>query len=330
MEPRINPRTLGVRGHRDCLPVVATDDVAIFKIHTTNCGSRMTLQGDMLTYEVVVESLQTDQSPFSLQVQCMYEGPGFQSATTVHSARIITTPAPLVAMGTVRVQMRIATDSSFSSFIDGDQLPVAFPLRSPVYVEVSIRQPAPEPGLSLQVRDCFAYPASRTSVWTLLYDGCPNLLDPLRSSTPVDSQGVTGAPSQVRRFNVKTFAFLDPQTGQPSSEEVWDLGIYFYCWVEICTIDCAQPCTIISSEDKLRRRRRRRRGEVWSAQVVSLGPLQLGHYDTEPEKLQPNTMFQGTLYSLGGILLVVALLCTIQQKVEWDRRRATEPTTTKR
>jgi len=62
-------------------------------------------------------------------------------------------------------------DSSFSSFIDGDQLPVAFPLRSPVYVEVSIRQPAPEPGLSLQVRDCFAYPASRTSVWILLYDG---------------------------------------------------------------------------------------------------------------------------------------------------------------
>ena len=62
-------------------------------------------------------------------------------------------------------------DSSFSSFISADQLPAAFQLRSPIYVEVSIRQPAPEPGLSLRVRDCFAYPTSRTSVWRLLYDG---------------------------------------------------------------------------------------------------------------------------------------------------------------
>ncbi|CAL8273975.1 unnamed protein product [Lota lota] len=241
-EPRLDPRTLGVRGHPDCLPGVATGDIAIFKIPTTECGARLKLQGDVLTYEVEVESLQTDHSPFSLQVQCEYEGPGVQPVAAVRSASIIATPAPLVAMGTIGVQMKIATDSSFSSFIGADQLPAAFPLRSPVYVEVSIRQPAPEPGLSLRVRDCFAYPASRTSVWTLLYDGCPNLLDPLRSSSPVDSQGGASSPSQVRRFDVKTFAFLDPQTGKPSAEE-----IYFYCWVEICTVEaeCAQQCTIV-------------------------------------------------------------------------------------
>ena len=49
---------------------------------------------------------------------------------------------------------------------------------------------------------------------------CPNLLDPLRSSSPVDSEGGASTPSQVRRFDVKTFAFLDPQTGKPSEEEV--------------------------------------------------------------------------------------------------------------
>ena len=56
--------------------------------------------------------------------------------------------------------------------------------------------------------------------WSLSLSRCPNLLDPLRSSTPVDSQGGAGTPSQVRRFDVKTFAFLDPQTGKPSEEEV--------------------------------------------------------------------------------------------------------------
>ncbi|CAL8287147.1 unnamed protein product [Boreogadus saida] len=277
--PRLDPRTLWVRGHPDCLPAVATEDVAIFKIPTTACGARMSSKGDVLIYEVAVETQQTDRSPFSLQVQCEY--PAAEPAATWRSESIIVRPTPAVAIGNIGVQMRIATDSSFSSFISADQLPAAFQLRSPIYVEVSIRQPAPEPGLSLRVRDCFAYPTSRTSVWRLLYDGCPNLLDPLRSSTPVESQGEASPPSQVRRFDVKTFAFLDPQTGKPSEEE-----IYFYCWVEICTVaaECAQPCTIVSSEA-----RRRRRREVWSdlAQLVSLGPLRLGRSDVDPEPYVP-------------------------------------------
>lgn len=51
-------------------------------------------------------------------------------------------------------------------------------------------------------------------------DRCPNPLDNMRSSFPVDNQGKTTSHSQVRRFDVKTFAFLDPHTGRPSLEEV--------------------------------------------------------------------------------------------------------------
>ena len=143
----------------------------------------------------------------SLQVQCEYPAP--QPGAAGRSAAIMAAPTPLVAMGTIGVQMRIATgtlrptadaslqsgvvvlllvllclllllllmcgvlspDSSFSSFLSADQLPTAFPLRSPVHVEVSLRAPAPEPGLSLRVGDCFAYPASRTAAWRLLHHG---------------------------------------------------------------------------------------------------------------------------------------------------------------
>ena len=49
---------------------------------------------------------------------------------------------------------------------------------------------------------------------------CPNPLDNMRSSVPVDKRGRTTSHSQVRRFDVKTFAFLDPHTGHPSEEEV--------------------------------------------------------------------------------------------------------------
>lgn len=49
---------------------------------------------------------------------------------------------------------------------------------------------------------------------------CPNPLDNMRSSVPVDKQGKTTSHSQVRRFDVKTFAFLDRDRGRPSVEEV--------------------------------------------------------------------------------------------------------------
>lgn len=42
----------------------------------------------------------------------------------------------------------------------------------------------------------------------------------MRSFVPVDNQGKTTTYSQVRRFDVKTFAFLDPDTGKPSVEQV--------------------------------------------------------------------------------------------------------------
>lgn len=62
----------------------------------------------------------------------------------------------------------------------------------------------------------------RLSTWPLFLplDRCPNPLDNMRSSVPVDNQGKTTSHSQVRRFDVKTFAFLDPDTDHPSVEEV--------------------------------------------------------------------------------------------------------------
>uniref|UniRef100_A0A0E9R478 ZP-C domain-containing protein n=1 Tax=Anguilla anguilla TaxID=7936 RepID=A0A0E9R478_ANGAN len=90
--------------------------------------------------------------------------------------------------------MRIAKDASFTSFFPEDQLPLTLPLRKSAYVEVSIAQPSPDPTLSLRVQDCFAYPVSRHSVWMLLYDGCPNPLDHMKSSAPLDQLGKTYLP----------------------------------------------------------------------------------------------------------------------------------------
>ncbi|TNN58512.1 Zona pellucida sperm-binding protein 1 [Liparis tanakae] len=234
----------------------------------------------------------------------------------------MTNPPPVTALGTMRVQMRIATDASFTSFFLEDQLPIAFPLRKVVYVEVSIAQPSPDPTLSLRMRDCFAYPVSRHSVWRLLQDGCPNPLDNNRSSIHVSDQGETTALSQVRRFDVKTFAFLDPHTGHPSEEEM-----YFYCWVELCTNseECAQPCAIIPSEGE--RKKREATSTSDRVQLVSLGPLLLGQNATELDDDQcvnRQTMFQVTVYALYAVVAALFLILALALWLSIGRRQKRE------
>lgn len=88
--------------------------------------------------------------------------------------------------------------------------------------------------------------------------------------------------------------------------------MYFYCWVEICTedVDCAQHCTILceyilfhlvctvcmcslfASPPTASEGERQRREAVFESdkvQLVSLGPLLLGHNNTE---LQDNPCVQ--------------------------------------
>lgn len=192
-----------------------------------------------MIYEVEVEDGRD--SSFSLQVACEYKPSELKKAAELGTSFAVTKPPPAVALGSIEVQMRIAKDASFTSFFAEDELPVTLPLRGVAYVEIAIVQPSPDPSLSLRVRDCFAYPSTKHSVWSLLYDGCPNPLDDMQSSIPVDNKGKIALHSQVRRFDVNTFAFLDPNTGHPSQEQV-----YFYCWVEICTknVNCAQYCSI--------------------------------------------------------------------------------------
>uniref|UniRef100_A0A3Q2NZU8 Zona pellucida sperm-binding protein 4-like n=1 Tax=Fundulus heteroclitus TaxID=8078 RepID=A0A3Q2NZU8_FUNHE len=323
--PPIDPSSLVIKDQPHCLPVVSTPDTAVFKMGITDCGAKMKKDGDLVIYEVEVEEQNNKnkrRSPFRLQIECEYKETDFKRAKDLRSLYTVTNPPAVVAQGTITVQMRLATDATFATFIPKDQLPLKLPLRETVNVEISIVPPSPDPALSLRVRDCFAYPVSMHSVWTLLHDGCPNPLDNMRSSVPVDNQGKTTTHSQVRRFDVKTFAFLDPDTGKPSVEKM-----YFYCWVEICTedIDCAQRCTIISSDAE--RRRRQATPASHQVQLVSLGPLQPVQNVPEPDGIQCeklSTVFRVMLYVVSGVGAALLLILLFAFWSTIHRCRATE------
>ncbi|XP_072299974.1 zona pellucida sperm-binding protein 4-like [Eucyclogobius newberryi] len=307
----LSKSNLNIKDHPQCVPVITTPDTAVFKIGLMECGAKMKKDGDNVIYETEVEDGMD--SSFSLEVACEYE-PSEMKKADLHTSLLVTNPPPAVALGSIGVQMRIARDASFTSFFPEDELPVTLPLRENAHVEISFVQPSPDPTLSLRVRDCFAFPETKHSVWNLLYDGCPNPLDDLQSSVPVDSKGKIAFHSQVRRFDVKTFAFLDPHTGHHSTDLV-----YFYCWVEICTknVECAQYCSITSSENERKRREALHTSD--HLHLLSVGPLLEGQNETDVENnpcLKSKKMFQVTIYILYGvgaalllIVLVMAFRC---------------------
>ncbi|XP_015235786.1 PREDICTED: zona pellucida sperm-binding protein 4-like [Cyprinodon variegatus] len=322
-DPPIDPSSLVIKDQPHCLPVVSTSDTALFKMGVTDCGAKIKKVGDLVTYEVEVVELKTKRkrrSPFSLQVECVYEESDFKLAKELRSLYAVTNPPAVVAKGTIRAQMRLATDATFTAFVPEDQLPLKLPLGEKVNVEISIVPPFSDPTLSLRVLDCFAYPVSKHSVWTLLHDGCPNPLDKRRSSVPLDQLQNNKTHSLVRRFDVKTFAFLDPSTGKRSAEKM-----YFYCWVEICTedLDCSQPCSMTSSNPE--RRRRRTTSASIPGQLVSLGPLQLVENDPEQDDVQFKKLskaIRGMVYVLCGVgaLLLVILLFALRSNSQRCKR----------
>ncbi|MBN3315938.1 ZP4 protein, partial [Atractosteus spatula] len=177
-EPPLDLSGVRVEGHEECAPLVTTPEALVFKFGVTECGARRDDYGQVLRFQVELVAVPgvsrleygpvSRDSPYRLLIECQYRQSVLVQAGL--TALDPTPPKPASALGQVRVEMRIAKDSSFSSFFPADRLPLSLPLREPLFVEVRVRDP-PDPRISLRIRDCFAYPASRHSLWVLLYDG---------------------------------------------------------------------------------------------------------------------------------------------------------------
>ncbi|XP_041098137.1 zona pellucida sperm-binding protein 4-like [Polyodon spathula] len=284
--PTLRLDTVEVKGQGSCAPVVNTGTALVFLFPVTECGARRTETADGLVYVVEVTGDPeieaggfgpiTRDSYLRLQLQCLYS----RSGTESHEMSVLNLhpPQPAASFGNVTVEMRIAKDSSFTRFFPSSSLPLTRSLRDPIFVEVRILPPA-SPRLSLVLRDCFAYPSSQQSLWVLLYDGCPNYMDQLFSSTLLKVNSVD-QPSHYQRFNVQAFTFIDLQTGGTSEEEM-----YFYCWVEVCDRDsenCLSKCLPEFTTSPRTGNRTVTKRELVSdpnTALVSLGPIVLVQND---------------------------------------------------
>ncbi|XP_069044651.1 zona pellucida sperm-binding protein 4-like [Lepisosteus oculatus] len=244
--PPVDPASLVIAGNASCTPVICTSEFAIFKFPVTGCGTHAFVVGETTIYLAEVETrvrrniqsygVITRDSPFRLLVECRYAKGNL--ASTGYLVKSPYLPSAVLSQGVFGVQLRIATDESYSRFYPQYHRPLRLLLGNPVYLEVRLLN-APDPSLVLLVHYCVAYPRSGQAVWVLLYDGCPNPLDYGHTST-LHIHSKLPLPKHHRRFHIQTFQFLDSTSYSYINEE-----IYFMCSTELCLPSerqCVEGC----------------------------------------------------------------------------------------
>ncbi|XP_038148775.1 uncharacterized protein LOC119788490 [Cyprinodon tularosa] len=246
-DPPLSTALLVAANNSTCKPQRVTPEYALFNIPMDGCGTRRVMVGKTVVYMVeitnIVQTVRlnygtiTRDSPIRLLVECRYV-PG----TALSVSYVVKTPTfgPEVhTQGVFGVQLRIAKDAQYSSYYPQYHQPLHMLLGKPLHLEVRLLN-SPDPSLVLLVHFCVAYPRSGKAVWVLLYNGCPNPLDPAPPKTVLSEPTPPSPQSQTRRFTIRTFQFLPDGDFQDTDEE-----IYFMCSTEICSPrdgPCVEGC----------------------------------------------------------------------------------------
>uniref|UniRef100_A0A8C3T501 Zona pellucida sperm-binding protein 1 n=1 Tax=Chelydra serpentina TaxID=8475 RepID=A0A8C3T501_CHESE len=234
-----------------CDPIWMTEAFVVFRFPLTQCGTTVQVIGDKLIYENQLISgidIQTGprgsitrDSTFILHARCIYNASDFLPVQV--KVFLPPTPAPVIQTGPLRLELRIATDVSYGSYLTERDHPVVKVLRDPVYVEVRILQRT-DPNLVLVLHQCWATPSANPldqPQWPILVDGCPFLGDNYRTQLvpmgPASSE--LPFPTHHQRFVLSTFAFVD------SAQMVLEGLVYIFCSASACSPSQLEPCRTI-------------------------------------------------------------------------------------
>ncbi|KAM6408282.1 LOW QUALITY PROTEIN: uncharacterized protein O9250_008368 [Rhynochetos jubatus] len=231
-----------------CEPLRATEAFVMFHFPVTQCGTTVQVIEDRLIYENQLVSTIDVQVPggsitrdsiYILQARCIYNA---SDLLPLHmEVAVPPTATPLAMPGPLGLQLRIATDETYSSY-HSDGLPLVRVLRDPIHVEVRLLQKT-DPNLVLVLHQCWAAPSPEPTAepwWPILVDGCPfegdnyrTRLVPVGPATPQ-----LPFPSHYQRFVISTFAFVEPTP----STAVLEGEVYISCSASACHLAQPEPC----------------------------------------------------------------------------------------
>ncbi|NWI92238.1 ZP1 protein, partial [Pitta sordida] len=232
-----------------CEPSRVSDTFVMFRFPVTSCGTTLQVIEDRLIYEnQLISTIDVQGSPrgsvtrdsvYILHARCIYNASDLLPVGM--EVAMPPTAAPLAMPGPLGLQLRIATDESYSSYHPAGDFPLVRVLRDPIFVEVRLLQKT-DPNLVLVLHQCWASPGSSATSqpqWPILVDGCPFQGDNYRTRmVPVGpASPELPFPSHYQRFVISTFTFVEAP-----GMAVMEGEVYISCSASVCHLAQPEPC----------------------------------------------------------------------------------------
>uniref|UniRef100_A0A8C0FDL0 Zona pellucida sperm-binding protein 4 n=1 Tax=Bubo bubo TaxID=30461 RepID=A0A8C0FDL0_BUBBB len=226
-----------------CVPVAKNNAFVVYRFPLSACGTTFQVTGDQAIYEnelvasrdVKTGSLGsvTRDSTFRLHVRCSYSVTG---SFIPLSVQVFTLP-PLPAVshpGPLSLELRVASDGSYTSCYTDSDYPVVKTLRDPVYAEVKILQRT-DPEL---VWSCTTAGPHQVSIPSNSCSGlCPYAGDNYQIQlVPLRLASGLLFPSHYQRFTLYTFTFVDSTSQEMLSGLVRCSGVADPNWPKGCSM----------------------------------------------------------------------------------------------
>ncbi|NWI83737.1 ZP4 protein, partial [Dryoscopus gambensis] len=263
-----------------CVPVLKNNAFVVYQFPLSACGTTFQVTGDQAIYEnelvasrdVKTGSLGsvTRDSIFRLHVRCSYSISG---SSIPLSVQVFTMP-PLPAVsqpGPLSLELRVASDGSYTSYYTDSDYPIVKTLRDPVYAEVKILQRT-DPDLILILHHCWATPSTNPQQqlqWPILVDGCPYAGD--NYQTQLMPQSFTSGllfPSHYQRFTLHTFTFVDS-----TSQKKLSGLVYLHCSASVCHRSVQESCATTCPARARSKRSAEHPFQEGTSHVSSKGPV---------------------------------------------------------
>ncbi|XP_043916177.1 zona pellucida sperm-binding protein 4-like [Protopterus annectens] len=286
-KPALDLSSVTLAGAPQCNPVYFSADIIIYRFPLSGCAAVTKVDGSDVIYEANVQATRniqvgprgtiTRDSQFGMTVMCRYNKTKHLDLQV--SVFTVAPPLPATNVGPLQLELRIATDVHYRAWYSEKDYPIHKILREPVYAEVRILGRT-DPSIELVLDACWATPSvnpNDVTSWNLLVTRCPFDGDNYKTILhEVDRSSGLEFPTHHKRFEIKTFVFLDSSTA-PLSEMV-----YLHCSAAIChpsKESCRSNC-----QQRLKRNVVSMTSENEEA-LVSSGPLIFKRLEQIPELL---------------------------------------------
>nr|BAM65013.1 egg envelope protein [Clupea pallasii] len=263
--PRLSLETVKLLGGADdpmCSPVESNSAFAVYQFPATACGTTMREEDGYVIYENQMASSYevgtgplgsiTRDSQYELAFQCRYRGEtvlALVSAGGGIEVLVVPPPNPVAAAGLFRVELRLGNGQcttkgcaeenvAFTSYYGPGDYPVTKVLRDPVYAEVRFLDRT-DPNIFLTLSRCWMTTTTNPyslPQWDVLVDGCP-YMDDLYRTTLLSISPDVEFPTHYRRFMLKMFTFVDPQSLAAMQETV-----FLHCKTFVCKPSAGDSC----------------------------------------------------------------------------------------